>query len=77
MLIKRFNAGIECAIWDEQCWFRQGRVNMDQVFAVRQMCGKYLSNIKNLFWAYMGLEQAYNTIYLHGMWQMLRLYGVR
>ena len=49
---------------------------MDQVFAVRQMCEKYLANGKHLFWAFMDLEKAYDTIDRHGMWQMLRVYGV-
>ena len=50
---------------------------MDQVFAVRQVCEKYLANGKNVFWAFMDLEKAYDTIDRHGMWQMLRVYGVR
>ena len=28
-------------------------------------------------WAFMDLEKAYDTIDRHGMWQMLRVYGVR
>ena len=49
---------------------------MDQVFAVRQMCEKYLANEKDVFWALMDLEKAYDTIDRNGMWQMLRVYGV-
>ena len=49
---------------------------MDQVFAVRQVCEKYLANGKDVFWAFMDLEMAYDTIDRHGMWQMLRFYGV-
>ena len=47
---------------------------MDQVFAVRQVCEKYLANGKNVSWAFMDLEKAYYTIDRHGMWQMLRGY---
>ena len=36
---------------------------MDQVFAVRQVCEKYLANGK-----------MYHTIDRHGMWQMQRMY---
>ena len=43
MLIKRVRAGTECAIGEEQCGFRQVRGCMDQVFAVRQVCEKYLA----------------------------------
>ena len=46
VLIKRVRAGTECAIVKEQCGFRQCRGCMDQVFAVRQVCEKYLANGK-------------------------------
>ena len=49
---------------------------MDQVFAVRQVCEKYLANGKDVFWAFKDLEKAYDTIDRHGMWQMPRVYGV-
>ena len=43
--------------------------------AVRQVCEKYLANGKDIFWAFMDLEKAYDTIDRHGVWQMLRVYG--
>ena len=54
-LIKRVWARTECAIGVEQCVFRQDRECMDQVFAVRQVCEKYLANGKDVFWAFMDL----------------------
>ena len=62
VLSKRVRAGTECAIGEEQCGFRQGRGCTDQVFAVRQVCEKYLTNGKDVFWAFMDLEKAYDTI---------------
>ena len=53
VLIKRVIAGTECAIGDEQCGFRQDRGCMEEVFAVRQVCEKYLANGKDVFWAFM------------------------
>ena len=44
---------------------------MDQVFAVRFACKKHLANGKYVFWVFMDLEKAYDTIDRHGMWQML------
>ena len=29
---------------------------------------KYLTNGKDVFWAFMDLEKAYDTIDLHGLW---------
>ena len=49
---------------------------MDQVFAVRPVCEKYLANGKGVFYALMDLEKAYDTIDRHDMWQMLIVYGV-
>ena len=46
------------------------------MFAVRQVCEKFLANWKDVFWSFMDLERAYDTIDRHGMWQMLRVYGV-
>ena len=37
---------------------------------------KYLANGKDVFWSFIDLEKAYDTIDRHGMWQMLRVYGV-
>ena len=34
---------------------------MDQVLAVRQVCEKYLTNGKDVFWAFMDLEKAYRS----------------
>ena len=62
VLIKRVRASTKCAIREEQCGFRQGRGSMDQVFAVRQVCEKYLTNGKDVFWAFMDLEMAYDNI---------------
>ena len=46
------------------------------MLAVRNVCEKYLANWKYVFWAFMDLEKAYDTIDQHGMWQMLCVYGV-
>ena len=40
------------------------------------VCEKYLANGKDVFWAFMDLEKAYDTIDRHGMWHMLRVHGV-
>ena len=38
--------------------FRQGRGCLDQLFAARQVCEKYLANGKDVFWAFVDLEYA-------------------
>ena len=76
LLVKRVKGGTECAIGEVQCGFIQGRGCLDQVFAVRQVCEKYQANGKDVFWPFMDLEKAYDAIDRHGMWQMLRVYGI-
>ena len=48
---------------------------MDQVFAVRQVCEKYLASGKVVFWAFSDLEKPYDMINRHGMCHRLRMYG--
>ena len=40
------------------------------------MCENYLANWKDVFWTFTDFKKAYDTDYGHGMWQMLRVYGV-
>ena len=49
---------------------------MKEEFALRQVCEKYQANGNDVFWAFMDLEKAYDTIDLHGMCQMLTVCGV-
>ena len=51
-------------------------MDKDLVFAVRQVCEKYLANGKDAFWTFMDLEKAYDSVDRNSMWQMLRVYGV-
>ena len=76
VLIKRVRAATEYAIVEKQCGFRQGRGCMDQVYVLRQVSRKCLANGNDVFWAFMDFEKAYDTIDRHGMWKMLREYGV-
>ena len=61
VLIKKVRAGTECAIGEEQYMFKYCRGYMDQVFAVRHACVKYLANEKYIFWAFLDLEKTYET----------------
>ena len=47
---------------------------MDQVFAVRQVCDKFLIKGKEEFWALMDLKK-HMTRFI-GLWIVLRLYGL-
>ncbi len=64
-------------ICDEQGGFRRGRGCMGQIFVVRQVCEKYLTKCKDVYWAFMDLEKAYDRIDREALWTVLRLYGLR
>lgn len=76
ILIKRVRGCTEGMIGEEQCGFRSGRGCVDQVFAVRQLCEKYLEKGKGIFWAFMDLEKAYDRIDRDALWVVLEGYGV-
>ena len=61
---------------EKQCGFRIWRGCVDQLFVVRQLCEKFLAEGKDLFWAFMDLEKAYDRVDRDALWQVLRLYGV-
>ncbi len=74
MLIKWVRESTERVIRDEQGGFRRGRGCVDQIFAVRQVREKYSVKGKEVFWAFMDLEKAYDRIDREGLWTVLRLY---
>ena len=46
---------------------------MDHVFAVRQVCKKYVMHLIDVFWAFIDLEKAYDAIDQSAMWKILRI----
>ena len=76
VLINRIKHGTEECIGEEQCGFRCGRGCVDQIATVRHICEKYLRKGKDVFWAFMDLEKAYDRVDRNGMWEVLRQYGV-
>lgn len=47
-----------------------------KVFAVRQVCEKYLSRGKDVFWAFLDLETAYDRNYRNNLWVAFQMYGL-
>ena len=76
VLIERIRKGTEEVIGEEQCGFRRGRGCVDQVFVVRQICEKFLEKGKDVFWAFMDLEKAYDRVDREALWNVLQVYGI-
>ena len=76
VLIERVKACTEHQIGEEQCGFRSGRGCVDQVFALKNVCEKYLDKQRDLYVAFMDLEKAYDRVDREALWKVLRIYGV-
>lgn len=76
IVINRVKGRTGGAIWEVQGGFMTGRGCVDQIFAVRQVCEKYLAKGKEVFFAFMDLEKAYDRVDRKAMWDILLLYGV-
>ena len=48
----------------------------DTVFVVRQVCEKYLGKGKDVYFAFMDLEKAYDRVDRNALWKVLMMYGV-
>ena len=74
VLINRIRDKTENVIAEAQGGFRRGRGCTDQIFVVRQICEKYLGKGKNLSFAFLDLEKAYDRVDRDAVWNVLRLY---
>ncbi len=70
VLIERIRTKTESVVGEEQCGFRSGRGCVDQVFAVRQIVERNLGKGKDVFWAFMDLEIAYDRIDREALWKV-------
>ena len=76
ILINRIKDKTENVISEVQSGFRRGRGCADQTFIVRQICEKYLGKGKDVYFAFLDLEKAYDRVDRDAMWNVLRIYGV-
>ena len=56
--------------------FRRGRRCTDQIFIVKQIYKKYLGKCKDVYFAFLDLEKAYDRVDRDAMWSVWRLYGI-
>ena len=73
VLINRIGDKTENVIAKVQSGFRRGRGCTDQILIVRQICEKYLGKGKDMYFAFLYLEKAYDR---DAVWNVLRLYGI-
>ena len=76
VLINRVRKGTETAIDEKHCGFRKGRGCVDQCFVVKQFCEKFLAKGREVYFAFMDLEKAYDRMDRSTLWQVMSIYGV-
>ena len=76
ILINRIKGKTENVISEVQGGFRRGMGCADQTFIVRQICEKYLGKGKDVYFAFLDLEKAYDRVDRDAMWNVLRMYGI-
>ena len=76
VLINRIRDKTENVIAEVQGGFRRGRGCTDQIFIVRQISEKYLGKGKDVYFAFLDLEKAYDRVDRDAMWNVLRVYGI-
>ena len=57
VLINRVKKGTEAVIGEEQCGFRKGRGCVDQIFVVGQLCEKFVTKGREVYFAFMDLKK--------------------
>ena len=72
ILINRIRDKTENVIAEVQGGFRRGRGCTDQIFIVRQICEKYLGKGKDVYFAFLDLEKAYDRVDRDAMWRLLQ-----
>ena len=66
----------EKMVGEEQCGFRNGRGCTYQVFVIRELSVRFESKGKDMYVAYMDLEEVYDRIDRNAMWRVLEMYGI-
>ena len=75
ILINSIKDKTENVIAEVQSGFTRGRGCTYQIFIVREICEKHLGKGKDMYFAFLGLEKAYDRVDKDAMWKVLRLYG--
>ena len=60
VLINWVRKATEAAIGEEQYGFRKRRGCVDQIFVIKQLCKKLLAKGREVYFAFMDMEKAYN-----------------
>ena len=76
VILNRFTDHIsEAFLPDSQCGFRKGRGTNDMIFAARQLQEKCREQNMDLYFAFVDLTKAFDTVSREGLWKLLAKLG--
>ena len=75
-MLNRINDSLADSILPEsQCGFQSGRDTADMVFAARQIQEKCREQHKDIYFVFIDLTKAFNTVSRDGLWKILTKHG--
>jgi len=77
VLLNRLNQLIEPTLLEEQCGFRKRRGCIDHIFTLRTLVDRCWEFRIPLHLCFVDLKQAYDSVWREGLWEVLRVRGVR
>ena len=75
LLMRFIKVILEIFLPDSQCGFRKGRGTTDMIFAARQLQEKCQEQKMNLYFAFVDLTKAFDTVSREGLWKILGKLG--
>ena len=76
MLQQRLKRRVEEIVAEEQAGLRTRRGTMDQIFVIRHLWEKFLEKNRTLYNNFVDCQQAFDTVWQSGLWQVLWNYGI-
>ena len=75
MLTRLLEHVVDLVLPESQCWFRRGRSTIDKIFVARQLQEKCREQHQDLYFAFVDLTKAFDTVNRDLLWNILRKFG--
>jgi hypothetical protein len=76
LLVNRMVKALESQLPEAQCGFRAQRSTVDMMFSARQLQEKCREQRRPLYWCFVDLTKAYDTVHRGALWRVLEKQGV-
>jgi hypothetical protein len=76
IIVNRTVMALESMLPEAQCGFRRNRSTVDMMYSARQIQEKCIEQNRPLYWCFVDLTKAYDTVHRGGLWIVLRKLGM-